>query len=425
MYENPEGAAARRAATAIAAPRPRRSWRDVLRYGDGIIGSRARPMMPLDEGRLLAAAMRRTGLSDFGDPSFCEPLRRLLHSLETESRLTFLGRIGARSDIVQMLVNRLEIERDRVRYPEIPRQEIRRPLFITGLPRSGSTFLHGILAEDPGNRVPHHWETREPSPPPESSGRGRDARIARAARQLRWFYRLAPDFRRIHPIEPEMPEECVVILSHSFLSFQFSSTFDVPSYQSWLEAQDLTPAYAFHRRFLQHLQSRWGGDRWVLKAPPHLPALDALFRVYPDADVVMTHRDPLEVVASVSSLHFVLRRTFCREIDALRIGPEVAGMLAQDIERGIRARDDGDAPSDRILDVRYADLMDEPLAVVRRIYRHFDIPLSEVASSRMRAYVASRPKDRYGAHVYSLGEFGLLEAVESARYRPYRERFGV
>jgi hypothetical protein len=222
-----------------------------------------------------------------------------------------------------------------------------------------------------------------------------------------------------------MPEECVVILSHAFLSFQFSSTFFVPSYQGWLEREDLTPAYRLHRKFLQHLQWRRPGRGWVLKAPPHLPGLRALFAVYPDANVVVTHRDPTEVVASVSSLHYVLRRTFCSGIEARDVGPEVTEMLAGDIRRGLEARDAGVAPAKQFLDVRYEDLIADPIAVARDIYRHFDMPIDDGVEARMAAYVAAQPKDKHGVHEYSLAQFALDEEAEAERYREYRERFAV
>ena len=400
-----------------------RSWLAAVRRGAGTLARPGRRLLGLNASRMLATASRRTGLDDFGDPAFREPLERLLDSLEREARLNLVGRIAAREDLTGMLMNRLKLERDRKQHPAIAGEQIRRPLVITGLPRSGSTFLHGLLAQDPASRVPLHWELRFPSPPPERSTYDTDPRIERAARHLRWFFRLNPEFRKIHSVGARLPEECVVILSHAFLSFEFSSNWFVPSYQSWLEQQDLEPAYRYHRRFLQHLQSGYPGERWLLKAPPHLPGLRALFTVYPDADVILTHRDPLEVVPSIASLHVVLRRTFSRAVDPLAVGPEVSQMLADDIRRGYAARDDGCAPPERFLDVWYTQLMDDPLAVVRRIYRHFDLPLSPDVEARMRAYLATNPKDRYGQHVYSLGQFGLDEAVERERYRAYWDRW--
>jgi hypothetical protein len=392
---------------------------------DGVLARSGRRFLPLDGSRMLATASRRTGLHDFGEDSFRDPLARLVRSIESEARLNLVGRIAAREDLTGMLMNRLFVERDRAQHPDIAREEVRRPLVILGMPRSGSTFLHGLLAQDPAHRVPLHWELRFPSPPPDRATRATDPRIARAARHIRWFHRLAPEFKKIHPVGAELPEECVVVLSHAFRSFEFSSTWFVPSYQSWLEQADLEPAYRHHRRVLQNLQWRCPGDRWLLKAPPHLPGLRALCAVYPDADLVMTHRDPLEVVASVASLHVTLRRTFSRAVDPLAVGPEVSRMLADDIRRGFAARDDGCAPPERFLDVWYTQLMDDPLAVVRRIYRHFDLPLTADAEARMRAYLGAHPKDREGRHVYSLAQFGLDADVERARYREYWDRWST
>jgi len=403
------------------------SWTvtDIIRRGGRLVGGTGRRFVRLDDEGLLAAAQRRTRLADFGDPAFRDPLRRLLHSLDTEARLNLVGRVAAREDITRVLVNRLELQRDRQQYPGIAAEEIRRPLFITGMPRSGSTLLHGLLAQDPANRVPLNWETLHPSPPPEWATHETDRRIERAEREIRWFSLLAPQFRKIHPVGARLPEECVVILSHAFLSFQFSSTYFVPSYQSWLEQQDLSPAYRFHRQFLQHLQWRCGSERWVLKAPPHLPGLRALFATYPDAGVIMTHRDPLEVVASVASLHTVLRQTFSDAVDPLQVGPEVAGLLAGDIRRGLQVLDNGCVPADRLLNVTYSALIADPLAVVRRIYAQFDLPLTAAVEARMQRFLAEHPRDRDGHHEYSLQQFGLDADRERERFRTYRERFGL
>src|SRR5262249_54867130 len=220
-------------------------------------------------------------------------------------------------------------------------------------------------------------------------------------------------------------EECVVILSHSFLSSQFCSMYVVPSYQRWVRSQDLLPAYALHRRFLQQLQWRCRGQRWVLKAPAHLPALRELCTVYPDVGVIMTHREPLEVLASEASLHTVLRQTFSDVVDPALVGREVTELIADEIRVGLEARDDACARADQFFDVGYCDLVKDPLATVRSIYAHFDMPLTTTAETRMRRYLTETPKDKHGAHVYSLAQFGLDHDEERERYRAYRERFAL
>ena len=409
----------------IASNLPSWTLLEIVRRGARVLEGPGRRFVRLDESSLLAAAGRRTRLDDFGDSTFYEPFRRLLRSLEAEARLNLFGRIAAHEDITRMLANRLKLQRDRREHPEIAAEEIRQPLFITGLPRSGSTLLYNLLAQDPANRVPLNWETMYPSPPPERATHETDARIALTDRQIGWFQWLQPEFRKIHPVAARLPEECVVILSHTFLSFQFSSMYFVPSYQSWMERQDLRPAYEFHRRFLQHLQWRCGAERWVLKAPPHLPALEALFTVYPDAGLILTHRDPLEVVASVASLHAVLRRTFSNAVDPTAVGPEVSAMLAGDIARGMDALDRGCAPPEKVLDVWYTDLLRDPIGTVRRIYAHFDLPLRREVEARMRRFPRENLQDKDGRHEYSLEEFGLDAETERDRYRFYCDRFSL
>jgi hypothetical protein len=397
--------------------------RQIIRYGARLLERPGRPFAPLHAENLLAAARRRAGGHDFEDRTFLEGLQRLVRSLTTEARLNLIGRISAREAIVGHLTNRLRLEQDRRRYPEIAAEEIRRPIVITGLPRSGSTLLHSLLAQDPANRVPQTWETLSPSPPPERKTYDRDPRIATTERDLRWFQRLVPEFKTIHAVGARLPEECVVILSHSFLSSQFCIMYVVPSYQDWMRSQDLLPAYELHRRFLQQLQWRYHGDRWVLKSPSHLPALRELCVVYPDVCVIMTHREPLEVIASGASLHTVLRQTFSDVVDPVMVGREVTELTADEIRAGLRAREDGRPPPERVLDVRYRDLVQDPIATVRSIYTRFDMPFTTDAEARMRQYLEERPKDKHSGHVYSLAQFGLDHDEERERYRAYRERF--
>ena len=395
----------------------------IVRRGARLMEGPARRFLTLDSDELLAAARRRVPAHDFEDVTFLEGLNRLLQALIAEARLNLLGRVVARDSIVGHLANRLRLEQDRRRHPDIAAQPIRRPIVITGLPRSGSTLLHSLLAQDPANRVPLTWEMLTPSPPPDGATYTRDPRISITDRRLRCFEWLVPEFKKIHPVGARLPEECVVILSHSFLSSQFCSMYMVPSYQSWVRAQSLLPAYQLHQRFLQQLQWRCRGDRWILKAPAHLPALRELCAVYPDVGVIMTHREPLEVLPSEASLHTVLRQIFSDVVDPTAVGREVTELTVDEIRAGLQARDRGCAPRERFLDVRYRDLVKDPIGTVRSAYAQFDMPFTTIAETRMRRYLVDSPKDKHGAHVYSLAQFGLDADEEHARYRDYRERF--
>ncbi len=411
----------------VAAGRPQH-WKversfviDLINAGGRLLGRHARTEITRE--RLIDSARRRTGLDDFGTFSFQEPLRRLIDSMETEAGLNTVGRLAAREDLVRLLANNLLMEEDRKRNPTITEGEIRRPVIITGLPRTGTTLLHSLLALDPANRAPLTWETMYPSPPPDASTYNTDRRIRQVDGQIRWFRRLVKGFERIHPVGAQLPEECLIIFSHSFLSYQFETAYRLPSDLEWLESGGLRDAYDVHRRVLQHLQWRCKGQRWVLKAPAHMFDFEALFWAYPDACVVMTHRDPIEVAASNASLTATLRSAFSDDVDPLEVGPECSRRWAEAIGRAIRSRDRGCAPAERFVDLYYSDLISDPAGAVRKVYRSFDIPLPGDMDERVRTFMLRNPKNRFGKHSYGLEEFGLDRAEETKRYAAYRERF--
>jgi len=384
-----------------------------------------RPFVRLDEATLLDKSRGLMGLDDFGDASFREPLAILLSSFETDAELNLVGRITVHSEILRMLCNRLRMVEDCKRHPGIADEQIRRPLFITGLPRSGTTFLHALLAQDPRCRAPQIWEVMHPSPPPERGTYDRDPRIDQTQRQLRWLDVLMPEFEKFHLIHARYPQECIAITDHAFLSYVFETMYQVSSYRDWHDGQDKLPAYAFHRRFLQHLQWRCPGTHWVLKAPSHLMALEALLHVYPDADIVQTHRDPLKVLPSCASLTRVLRAPFTSRLQEEQIGQEVSLRWEESVRLAMQLRQHNQGARDRFFDVLYPDLRRDPMAIVRDIYRHFGRELAPDAEDAMERFVADHPKDKNGVHQYTLEGFGLNRDMEWHRFRFYTEQYGI
>ncbi|MDJ0849890.1 MAG: sulfotransferase [Myxococcota bacterium] len=380
----------------------------------------------LDADELLAEAEQRTGLSDFGGDDFQEPYRVFVTSLVEEAQLHTLGRLIARDDLLNWLGNRLELTEWRKRHPEIAEQAVSAPVFITGLPRTGTSILHELLAQDPAHRAPLHWEVRHPCPPPQVATYRSDERIARADRQIRLWNRIVPEYDTMHELGGEIPVECIQLTAHSFRSDELMGRHLVPSYGAWFSQCDLVPAYAFHRRMLQHLQWRCPAERWVLKAPSHLGQLEALLAVYPDARIVFTHRDPLRVLPSVASILYSTAWVRSDAVDPDAVLDWFTGETCAYLLNGMtELRDSGLLRPEQCVDVRYAELIGEPAKTLAGIYDHFEIPYSAEAERRMRDYLEAKPKGRHGEHQYSFADTGLDLATEHERFQAYYERYGV
>lgn len=368
---------------------------------------------------LIATARRRCSLDDFGEGDFLEALSRLLESCYSEARLNLVGRIALKTDVLEMLCSRLRMERDRQLYPDIQHQQIREPLFIVGLPRSGTSVLHSLLATDPKHRCPLMWEVRSPSPPTRADEK---RRIQRATQSCNFFNWLVPTFRYVHLVGAEVPQECVSLMTPTFLSDQFDAMYYVPSYRAWFFQQDLRPAYEYHCRFLQHLNFRQPAGRWILKAPTHMFAMPALLSIYPDALFVQTHRTPVDAMASVSSLVTILRSAFSDVVDPLTVCREAIDYWSETMDKFLRERDR--LASNRICDIAYDRLCRDPIAAVGQIYDHFGWSLSRQAEQSMRALVASHAQRQPGNHRYHLSQFGSSAEKVLSAFPSYCQRFG-
>jgi hypothetical protein len=375
---------------------------------------------PLRPEPLLALARRRSGLRDFGDETFIEPLRRLLSACTDEASLGLVGRMATRWDVVRFLTNLLCLQDAEERDPGVLREPIERPIFVTGLPRSGTTFLHRMLLEDPDNRAPLVWQTIYPYPP----RRGADARPARVAKQLRAFERLAPEFRALHPLDATSPQECSEITAHVFRSLRFDSNYRIPSYRRWLDQAGHEPAYRFHRRFLQHLQRQSAAGRWVVKCPDHLFALDAIRAVYPDARLVFVHRDPVKVLLSVAKLTEVIRRPFTRQLDPREIGRDESARWLVGTRQMIAVGDDAGLP-EPVHHVQHTALVTDPVGTVAALYRHFGLALAPGVAAAVERYAGERPRGGYGPRDYRFADHGLDPAAERDRFRDYVRRFDI
>ena len=371
--------------------------------------------------QLIEVAKHRCGTDDFGGGEFFEPLSRLLESCQREAQLNVVGKLAVRADVVRTLCNRLLMQRDRQLFPEIVNQQISRPVFILGLPRSGTTLLHTLLAADPDHRAPLCWEVMWPSPPAKNRECERIRRASRSLASLRW---LAPTFDHVHAIGAELPQECVSLMAPSFLSDQFDTMYNVPSYRSWFLEQDLQPAYEFHRRFLQHLQHRKKALRWILKAPTHLFALPTLLSIYPDAHFVQTPREPSEAITSVSSLITILRRIFSDNVDPRKVAREAWRYWAETMAKFLLDRDRF-LSSERICDLNYRDIRHDPMDAVRYIYTYFGWPLSPDAERCIEKSLRDQPREQNGFHRYRPSQFDLDMMDREQGFGAYCARFGL
>ncbi len=385
------------------------------------------PLARLDEQSILEAGIQLAGgLDDFGDGPFFEPLKLLVASLENEARLTFLGRNIARGSMVEATRNRLCLIADRKRYPEIAKVEVVKPLVIVGGPRTGSTILQDLLACDPRSRSPLGWEAKEPSPPPDRSRLELDPRIARCEAQFENIDKMVPGFRKMHPLDARNAQECLVLTANSMVSGNYHAQFHVPSYYDHLEQGcDWKGVLEFHKQQLQHLQWRAPGSHWVLKTGQHNLALDTLLDTYPQAGIIVTHRDPVKIATSFTSLSTLLRSMGSDHVDGRTVAGDWCPRLAFMFDQAMRVRDSGKYPKERFYDMKFRDLVGNWRGVVERIYDQFGLELKGDAVDAMGRFMDANKQGKDGKHAYTPEQYGIDVPTERERFRRYTDRYGI
>jgi hypothetical protein len=370
---------------------------------------------------LLEEARAATGLSDFGPDDFREPLRVLCQSY-AQAPFDERGHKRNRRRVIGLLAARLRVEEALRKHPEIREREIRRPMLLTGLPRSGTSALFNLLATDPAARPLLLWETQFPDPMEGLAPGAPDPRHEAVKAYYEDAHRKNPEFTKIHYTTADTPEECVLLQAVTLNGVHYGVEPMLEPYASWYRKQDLRPMYRYYKTLLQMLDWQRPGERWLLKAPAHMWAIDALIEVFPDVSIVWSHRDPLLCTASICSMTFAISNGSL-ELPKRELGPLVFDFYATSLERGLEARDRCDPA--RFVDVTHDDFVDDSLAVVRRIYEHFALPISAAARAAMQAHVAANPKGKHGGHHYALEEWGLSAQAVRERFAPYLERFGI
>lgn len=369
-------------------------------------------------------ARKKTGLEDFGDPDIETPLAVLTRSCREDARLTFVGKMFVRIMIIKTLMNRLKIENDIKRHPEILDRPIVKPLVILGLPRTGTTLLHNLFAQDPNSRFLKCWEAMTPSPPPRAKTEGRDIRILSAKFFLGLKKYFSPEMVTVKPIDARGAEECILLLGHTFLSHRaFSIFLNNPQYINWLKHQDLTPAYRYYYRILQLLQWRYSNSHWVLKAPEHLINIRPLLTVFPDACLIQTHRDLTATIPSSCSMVAVFRGSYSNLVDLDDIGKTTLEWMSDAVNNAMAVRQKYEAK--RFFDVHYHDLVRDPIKTVHKIYDYFGYPRSSEMDQRMRTWLNKHPRHQKGVHRYCLSQFNLDKNQIQRRFQTYYKTYQV
>lgn len=383
------------------------------------------PTIPLtgDPARVLAAmhaeASRITGLSDFGGAEYLFPLELIIREL-VASDLSDAGRVWIYGDFVNALVSRLVREQSWKTYPHFRSRRIERPVVICGVPRTGTTALHKMLSLDPQFQGLEHWLTRWPKPRPPREQWPDEPGYQRATNRIEELFELIPGLRAVHEINAHELDECIEILRTDFVTNNFPSSYDVPGYYAWFREQDETPSY---RRLADTIRLIGLNDdrTWLLKNPGHIAQLGALLAVFPDARVIVTHRDPAKSLGSVASLLSGLWHRVYNHPDVTRLGPRELDYWSRAIAsaREVRSR----CSDAQFLDVHHRDFHSDPIGCVRRIYDHFELDLTPAVEQAMRDWISANPADKHGAHHYRIEDYGITAAqVKAAMGDPEARR---
>lgn len=408
---------------------PRPDWVDAVNRGDiWPMADAASVAFSLE--RLAGEAASRLGLTTREvlaslPDDVHEALGVLLPALEHEAQMSILGRWITHRFLGRLLEQRLAVDAYAASDPGVRDEQIVEPWFVVGAPRTGTTILYGLLSQDPGLRVPQGWELLRPVPPPARSGEADlAARLALADVELRTPQVVSSGLTAIHAYSGRMAKECLSAMSFTFRSEEFVSRYDVPSYEEWLHRVDMRPAYDMHRTVLQILQRDAEPKRWVLKCPVHQQYLPTILDVYPDARFSCTHRDPLSILPSVSSLIATLRSAHSDHVDLEGIGRYHVELYSRTLDRYVDQVDGGLIDPQRLTDSRHVDFLADAMGVVRGLYAHLGVELTPDTEQRMEAYLVDHDEGKAGRSL-DLATFGLDESTVRERFARYAERFGV
>ena len=375
----------------------------------------------LDSDAIIEEAQKNTGLVDFGPGDYREALDVLLETYDTHYK-TRKGRKKSYRRVVGLLATRLRVAEALRKNPEITERPIVRPMVLTGLPRSGTSALFNLLGSDPAARALLLWETQFPDPMEGLEAGAPDPRHDAVEAYYEKTRRTNPEFTKLHFASADTPEECVLLHAYSLSGVHIGTEVMLEPYRSWYRQQDLHGMYSYYRMLLQMLDWQRPGERWLLKAPAHMWAIDSLIDTFPDVSIVWTHRNPLACIPSICSMTHILFEGQV-ELSKEELGPIVMDFYATSLERGLAVRNRSDPA--RFVDVKYDDFIDNSLGVVEEIYKYFDLSIDRTANQAMASHIQANPKGRYGRHEYHLDDWGMTNEEVTTRFASYIERFNI
>ncbi|MCP4302159.1 MAG: sulfotransferase [Gammaproteobacteria bacterium] len=381
---------------------------------------------PLERPRITVDSVEQYAIAKVGGGGLTANARRGLEALcgdaENSADLSALGRYRMQVVMRDIAVNRLSVDKALADNPALLDAPIERPMFILGLPRSGTTILFNVLAQDLAHRSPRTWEVDYPVPAPREEDYADSARIQKSQKVIDAFHRLAPSFNGIHPQGARLAEEDQRVLAMNFSGCGFQHFVRAPAHQKWQFEHDGTESFRWHKRYLQFLETNVRRPRWLLKSPDDQLYLKAILDVYPDAMIIHTHRHPAEAIPSVGSLTYTVRRLFAKHCDPEDVGVDQMNFWGDILNRCVSDRDEL-GMDDHLVDVAFADLVKDPMQIVRRIYDRFSLQLDANTVTRMQQFLEENKRHTHGVHKYTLEQFGLNEAMIEERFGHYIERF--
>lgn len=371
------------------------------------------------------AAEKISGHSDYGDDSYSPGLEKLCWSLENESGLNQMGRMILHRQVANALAGRLTVVAWEKANPKAAEAPIIEPLFVIGLPRTGTTIMFETLAANPDMRAPLTWECRDyelahsVTQPPE-----KDPRVIKLGKQMMQVDRLMPGFTAIHHFGPFIPTECIGLTLLDMASEQFAALAWMPTYRKFLLENDFASAYEWHRRGLRYFQATQPDKAWILKTPMHTGYLDTLIATYPDAKFIHNHRDPMRVISSVANLYRVSRSGWSDDPNTFERAKSDAHYYLEFIRRALAFRANDPDEKTRFFDVAFKEFVSDPMPLIERMHTHFERPLPEASFQAMASYLENRPREKFGKHHYTPEQFGFTEEEYNPLFKDYVERFG-